>query len=81
MTEMEKLLGELHLELGKELLNQIKNGGMDARVLKEARDFLKDNKITYDPALSDKHIKQLEESVIEIEGLSSDIMEGFKRVM
>jgi hypothetical protein len=80
MDDMKKLLEEIHLELGKSLLSQIKAGAVDARLLKEARDFLKDNSITYDPALKDKHMDQLKESVIEIEGIDFADSEKFKMV-
>ena len=78
--ELQELLGELHLELGKNLLEKVKNGEMDARLLKEAREYLKDNDIKYDTELKDKHIEQLAESVIEIEGLDQETVEGFKMV-
>ena len=78
--ELQELLGELHLELGKNLLEKVKNGEMDARLLREARGFLQDNDIKYDPALQDKHIEQLQKSVIEIEGLDQETVEGFKMV-
>lgn len=80
MEDMKELLGALHLELGKNLLTQIKTGQVDPRILKEARDFLKDNSISYDPELKDEHMERLKESVIEIEGIDFEDSERFKMV-
>ncbi len=76
--DMKELLADLHLELAKNLLEKVRNGEMDARLLKEARDFLKDNNIQYDEALQDSHMENLKSTVIEIPGMPQEIVEGFK---
>lgn len=80
MEDIKELLATLHIELGKQLLTQIQSGQIDPRILKEARDFLKDNSISYDPELKDEHMERLKESVIEIEGIDFEDSERFKMV-
>ena len=43
MTKLNKILDELHVELGEQLLEKIKSGKARASDLNVARQFLKDN--------------------------------------
>lgn len=45
MSRLEDLFADLHLKLGEELLNRIKEGTATASELNVARQFLKDNGI------------------------------------
>jgi len=80
MDNLGKLLGELHLAVGKDFLEKIQTGQADASVLREASKFLKDNDIKYDVDLNDKHITQLRDAVIEIEDIPFEQSERFKMV-
>lgn len=80
MDAMTKLLGELHLAVGKDLLEKIKNGQADDKILNSAAKFLKDNDIKYDIELKDKHIEQLKDAVIEIDDIAFEDSERFKMV-
>lgn len=81
MDNMEKLLGELHLAVGKDFLEKIKDGVADASVLREATKFLRDNDIKYDKDLSNENMEKLADAVIEIDGLDSEIVNSFKKVL
>ena len=79
--EMSELLAKLHEAVGTDLLEKIEGGIADDKILDKAIKFLQNNDITYDKSLDDDKIDRLQNSVIEIEGLDPDIMEGFKKVM
>ena len=79
--EMSELLAKLHEAVGTDLLDKIEGGIADDKILDKAIKFLQNNDITYDKSLDDDKIDRLQNSVIEIEGLDPDIMEGFKKVM
>ena len=78
MDDLGKLLGELHLAVGKDFLEKIQRGESDPALLREASKFLKDNDIKYDVDLKDEHIEQLREAVIEIEDIPFEQSERFK---
>ena len=49
MTELNKSLEQLHVELGEELLNKLRSGKARASDLNVARQFLKDNSYEVSP--------------------------------
>lgn len=61
-SELDTLVDLLHTELAKELLARIRSGEAPAAVLKEAREFLKDNGVQANPA-TNKGIKELTDAL------------------
>ena len=51
MTKLNKILDELHVKLGEELLEKIKSGKARASDLNVCRQFLKDNSYEVPPQL------------------------------
>ena len=49
MTKLNKILDELHVELGEELLSKLRSGKARASALNVCRQFLKDNSYEVPP--------------------------------
>ena len=61
-----KTLTELHDVIGKALLDEIKSGNCDPRIIKEARSFLLDNNINSN-VQDDQNLKELANTEIELD--------------
>ena len=77
MSDIAELLAELQEETVRALIESIKNGDLDPRMLKEAREFLKDNDIKSEPE-HDEQLSKLEGAFMEIDG--QHVPEGLKVV-